>query len=142
LTQNYIVWYPWIMKQRMEQKICKFCGEVFTLQINHKGLINVCLDSDCQRELRLSGVHEPPPITANVSWENKHTPLIELVYCPQLSASFNATQRRHGVGVGRHFTNPSVTPAKRIAGKDYEAPEKQAGQLWRSSLGEAHHTKR
>ena len=123
-------------------QVCKFCRESFIPGPMHPGLINVCLESDCQRELRHSGVHEPPPLTACVSWENKHTPIIEIVPNPQTSASFNAAQRRHGVGIGRHFTNPSVTPARLEAGKDYEPPEKQPGQLWRSSLGEAHHTKR
>ena len=121
---------------------CKFCQEPFVPGPQHRGLITVCLEPDCQRALRLSGVHEPPPITANVSWEGKHTPIIELVYNPQQSQSFNAAQRRNGASVGTCFTRSSVLPVQRKAGKDYEYPEKRPGLLWRSGLNEAHHTKR
>lgn len=123
--------------------ICKYCQDDFEPGPDHRGLINVCPDYDCQREMWKAGIHEPSPITANVSWENKHTPIIELCYNPQQSASFNGIQRRHGASVGQCFTKSTVGPAKRVAGKDYDAPdEKQPGQLWRSSLNEAHHLKR
>jgi len=132
-----------VKPQKEPEVICKFCEEPFNPGPTHSGLINVCLQQECQREMWRSGIHEPPPITANVSWEGKHTPIIELVYCPQLSASFNAAQRRNGVSVGTCFTKSSVAPAKRIAGKDYKDSDgKEPGFMWRSGLGEAHHLKR
>lgn len=128
----------------MRQQICKYCEEPFKPGVNHRGLINVCLDSSCQQAMVNDGVTEPVKLTACVSWENKHTPTIEIVSNPMVAAAFNGAQKRVGATVAAGMNRSvRVTPAERHAGAEpLERPEHKhgfdKGDLWLSGLREKH----
>lgn len=139
----------------MALRVCKYCDEEFVPGFRHPGLVNVCLDSECQRKLRADGVHEPQPITANVAWEGKHTPVIQLVYNTQESARFNGSQRRFGFSVMQSMTSGGTIPlvGKHTGEAGYEKGVKglsegtskgyaDPGSLYWSKVGECRSVKR
>ena len=136
-------------------RVCKYCETKYTPGPRHPGLITVCGLTECQQRATADGVYDPPLKTACVSWEGKHTPIITIVDCSQISAQFNGIQRRHGASIGHSFTG-GVRPliGKREAGVDKakKNPEKSPsynqdpaygpGANYYSRLGECHARKR
>ncbi len=139
----------------MKVRICKYCEEEFTPGLPHPGLINVCLDPECQKRMADDGVVEPELKTACVEWTGKHTVEITITDYPEVSAAFNAAQRRFGMGPLKAISN-GITPRpkvdKREAGaeveKDAEIKEgtdkgyAEPGSLYWSKLGEVRSVKR
>lgn len=105
----------------------------------------MCLDPSCQRQMVADGVTEPVKVTACVSWENKHTPIIEIVSNPMVSAAFNGAQGRPGASVATGMNRSVRLTEKTVeAGNDtpFQHPEHrhgfEKGDLWWNGLGEAH----
>lgn len=73
--------------------ICRTCGDPFSFYQGKPGYIDQC--SDC-------GKKDVPLLKAKVSWENKHTPVVEVCSAEEADA-FNGAQRRFGVSVVRSF---------------------------------------
>ena len=139
----------------MKSRICKYCDESFTPEINHPGLITVCLDPECQQRMAADGVVEPTRKTACVEWTGKHTVEITIVDSPEISAAFNASQRRFGAGPMMAISNgiaPRPRIDKRFAGEEKDPDNEikegtnkgfaEPGSLYFSRLGEAHSVKR
>jgi hypothetical protein len=139
----------------MKEQICKYCDEPFVPQWGHPGLINVCLESECQEWAALDGVKDPEPLTACVAWSGKHTMEISITPYPEVSSAFNNAQRRFGAGPMMVISNgisPKARVDKREAGveivkdngikegtsKGYADP----GSLYWSKLGECRSVKR
>ena len=73
---------------------CRFCGSEFVLSPNKPGRVNVCTDQDCQKKDRKQAP-EPEKLMAQVSWENKHTPIITVTTADK-AIPFNRVQMRCG----------------------------------------------
>jgi hypothetical protein len=138
----------------MSTRICKYCEGEYTPGPRHPGLITVCGLTECQERAAADGVREPSMKTACVSWEGKHTPIITVVDCPQISAQFNGIQRRHGASIGLSFTGGVRAASKCEAGAEKaeknseknptynQDPAYGLGANYYSKLGESHSRKR
>lgn len=69
--------------------VCKVCEGEFTSRIGKPGYINVC--EECSEP-------DVAKVKAEVSWENKHTPIIRVTDAHTANV-FNAAGRRKGCGL-------------------------------------------
>jgi hypothetical protein len=130
-------------RPRVTRVLCTVCEEEFIRLDNHIGFANTCLSC---------GGEDVPRLMAQVSWENKHTPIIEITDA-YTATLFNAKLARKGCTVLNSSIAPVYTePFQREAGKDYmpkvsENGDKRGtgaepGGMYHSGLGEKHHLKR
>lgn len=114
-------------------RICIICGGHFRLQPDHKGFANRCLECN-------SNVSEPERFGAEVSWEGKHTPVIEVVSSLSAAQRFNRKGRRLGASILGSICQSQMTGNEResVGANSDAAP----GAIYRSSLNEKHAIKR
>lgn len=70
---------------------CRVCGREFALRPGKPGFVDVCENPACLKE----APETIQKVMAGVSWENKHTPVVEVMEAAQAKA-FNGAQRRRG----------------------------------------------
>jgi hypothetical protein len=123
----------------MPLRTCKECGEQFELLPNKPGLATVC--PQC------SPSHDVPPLVAKVSWEGKHSPVIEITSNTEEARRFNRAQHRHGAAPlsaiaprTGGFNSDERTEADGEARKFGSGAE--PGAVYRTRLGEKHTVKR
>lgn len=115
-----------------ELRKCVKCGEQFLLTLNHEGLSTEC--GNCAVEtVELLG--------AEIRWEGKQTPVIDITTLSK-ARRFNNKTKRLGASVTRALV-PMNNP--RTGQQDTIKKEEHAnnpGSGYYSSLGEKHSTKR
>jgi hypothetical protein len=67
-------------------KVCRTCGEEFTWRPGSPGYVDQC--KECAEDV--------PLLKAEVSWENKHTPIVRVTDAHTADV-FNAKMKRSGV---------------------------------------------
>lgn len=108
--------------------VCRFCGSEFAPAPDKPGRINVCTDQDCQKRDRRQAP-EPEKLMAEVSWENKHTPVITVTTADK-ATWFNKVQMRHGAAPLSSFGWNGFPP------KTDERDGSVIGSTYRTNLGE------
>ena len=106
-----------------QQRTCRKCSKDFTLLPNKPGNINDC--AECAGE-------DVPLLMAKVSWENKHTPIIEVTADREAAIAFNKAQVR-GFGPLSTFGGHGEGLEGRESAKDGTGAE--IGALYHSPLG-------
>jgi|ERR1039458_4745580 hypothetical protein len=79
--------------------LCKDCSQEYTPYHGKPGYINQCENCGAR-----TAAKQPPLRMAKVSWENKHTPIIDLTCTNNREVeTFNNAQRRFGTSVVKGF---------------------------------------
>lgn len=113
-----------------QQRVCQKCEGEFDLMPNKPGLSIHC--PACSEETT-------ELLMAKVSWDGKHTQLLEITANRQEAEAFNKAQSRNGIG-------PLATFGNRPQKDDYESSKggsgAERGAQYSSNLKEKHHLKR
>jgi len=73
-------------------RVCRVCLEEFIARPGKPGFVDVCEMKSCVEAVRA----DVPLLKAEVSWEDKHTPIIRVTDA-RTANRFNAKMRRRGV---------------------------------------------
>lgn len=106
------------------------CGSEFVLQPDHKGYSTLC--PNCNKG-------DVERVGAEVHWEGKHTPVVEIVPSLEKAKRFNNKGQRFGHSVIRRLTG---VPFQGGYGIPKEEHENNPGSSYTTPLGEKHSTKR
>lgn len=115
----------------MFQQITCACGEEFILTPEHIGYATKCAACNNGKDVERCG--------AEVRWEGKQTPVIEIVPSLARAKRFNARTKRLGASVLRSFVPPPFTVSDGVKKEEHS---NNPGAGYTSKLGEKHSTKR
>jgi hypothetical protein len=115
------------------KRTCKQCASEFTLMSNHVGYSHKCAHCNAATDVERVG--------AEIHWEGKHTPVIEVVPLSR-ALKFNRKSKRLGASVLRSIVPRPPSPYSAGDRPPREEHFNNPGEQYISRLGEKHHTKR